>query len=103
MNELFENMNELFEKIETMTDEEILHDIKKAFDDVCPESRGETLDDILTATFSVMCSLVKCAYDLYIRYPNKRVKHLARHAKKQRTRKKNMRRIGRELMKEAKR
>ena len=34
---------------------------------------------------------------LYMRYPNGRVKHLALHAKKHRTRIKNMRRIGREL------
>lgn len=39
---------------------------------------------------------------LFNSYPNKRVIHLALHAKKRRTRKKNMRRIGRELKRELK-
>lgn len=41
-------MNEVFEKLLTATDEEIMHDLKEALDDVCPESRGETLDNMLT-------------------------------------------------------
>lgn len=54
----------------------------------------------MAKTFNLLWTAVKRVYDLYEHYPNKRVKHLALHAKKQRIRKKNMRRIGRELLKE---
>ena len=42
-------MNELFEKIPTMTDEEILHDIKEALDDYDPTEHDETLAEMLEA------------------------------------------------------
>ena len=56
----------------------------------------------LTETFNLLWTTVKRAFDLYSRYPNKRVRPLALHAKKQRTRKKNMRRIARDLKREVK-
>lgn len=37
-------MNELFEKLATMTDEEILHDIKEAFDLEYPDNRDEAYE-----------------------------------------------------------
>lgn len=58
------------------------------------------LADTLTKTLGALWQLVKRTYEMYARYPNKRVKHLALYAKKKRTRKKNMRRIARELLKE---
>lgn len=41
--------------------------------------------------------IIKEAARMFSAYPNKRVKHLALYAKKERTRKKNMRRIARDL------
>ena len=78
------------------TQARIIPDVAKAF-----KALGATAAK-MTETFEIVWSLCKRVVELYERYPNKRVKHLALHAKKLRTRKKNMRRIGRDLKKEAK-
>lgn len=51
-------------------------------------------------TFATMCSLIERAVGIFQEYPDGRVKHLALYHKKERVRKKNMRRIARELKKE---
>lgn len=51
--------------------------------------------------FNTLWPIAKRVAELYSLYPNKRVKHLALHGNP-RTRKKNMRRIARDLLKEAK-
>lgn len=55
--------------------------------------------DTMAKTLNLLWTTVKHGYEIYEHYPNKRVKHLALYAKKQRIRKKNMRRIGREALK----
>jgi hypothetical protein len=55
----------------------------------------------LNEVLGVLWPIAKRAAELYAQHPSKRVKHLALHAKKQRTRKKNMRRLARDLLKEA--
>ena len=50
-----------------------------------------------SAALEALNSICRRVAALYMSYPNGRVKHLALYAKKLRTRKKNMRRIGREL------
>lgn len=56
----------------------------------------------LTRIVNTMLDMIRRLTDLWQSYPNKRVKHLALYGKKLRTRKKNMRRIARELLKEVK-
>lgn len=52
--------------------------------------------------FGRLWSIVRRIGILYISYPDGRVKRLALYAKKRRTRKKNMRRIARELQRRLK-
>lgn len=78
---------------------------------IVPQSGEFTAELTLTPSgqefLTNLTKSVQTAWDLIVRivalwqsYPNRRVKHLAIYAKKPRTRKKNMRRIGRELLKE---
>lgn len=55
------------------------------------------------AAFELMCSVAKELNDKAYKAAPPRVRHLALHARKQRTRKKNARRIMRDYLKEARR
>lgn len=81
---------------------------------IVPQTSDFTADVLLTPggqrLLANLVQVIRSVWDgvarvmaLWQSYPNKRVKHLALYAKRPRTRKKNMRRIGRELLKEVER
>ena len=71
--------------------------------DYTAENQNFTVQEKQRPMLQALTEVISRVVTLFQSYPNKRVKHLALYAKKPRTRKKNMRRIARELRTEVER